>query len=31
MHNKILQFFVVYQRITKNALQKYVVHSINDM
>ena len=31
MHNKILQFFVVRRRITKNALQKYVVHSINDM
>ena len=31
MHRKVLHFFVVCQCITKNELQKYVVHSINHM
>ena len=31
MHKKVLHFFVVHQRIMKNALQKYVAHSINHM
>ena len=31
MHNKVLYFFVVCWHITKNALQKYVAHSINHM